>query len=77
MYTLVLDELSSDLYFISIEKEKWIWNRWVGHISMKTIFKLSNLNLVKGFFQTSFDKGKIYEGYIKKNKWRVISIPKA
>ena len=49
-----------------IDKDKWIWHRRVGHISMKTISKLSKLDLVKGLPKLSFDKDNICEACKKK-----------
>jgi len=51
-----------------IDKDKWIWHRRVGHISMKTISKLSKLDLVKGLPKLSFDKDNICEASKKKGK---------
>jgi len=44
VYTLCLDELPVESCFISLEKDKWIWHKRAGHISMETISKISKLD---------------------------------
>jgi len=51
--------------FMSLEKDKWIWLRRAGHISMKTIAKLSQFDLVRGLPNISFEKDKICEACVK------------
>jgi len=65
LYILFLDELPTESCFMSIDKDKWIWHRRVGHISMKTISKLSKLDLVRGLPKLSYDKDNICEACIK------------
>jgi len=49
---------------MSLEKGKWIWHKRAGHISMKTIAKLSQLDLVRGLPKISFEKDKICEACV-------------
>ena len=51
--------------FMSLEKDKWIWHKRAGHVSMKTIAKLSQLDLVRGLPKISFEKDKICEACVK------------
>ena len=37
VYILYLDELPVESCFIPLEKDKWIWHKRAGHISMETI----------------------------------------
>ncbi|GAU24551.1 hypothetical protein TSUD_148920 [Trifolium subterraneum] len=60
-----IDELPPESCFVSLEKDKWIWHKRVGHVSMKTMSKLSKLDLVRdnlGKFDSKSDKG-IFLGY--------------
>jgi hypothetical protein len=41
LYVLNLNDMPAESCFISLEKDKWIWDKRVGHISMKTNAKLS------------------------------------
>ena len=65
LYILFLDEIPTESCFMSMDKDKWIWHRRVGHISMKTISKLSKLDLVRGLPKLSYDKDNICEACIK------------
>jgi len=65
LYVLNLNDMSAESCFISLEKDKWIWHKRAGHISMKTIAKLSQLDLIRGLPKISFEKDKIYEAYVK------------
>ncbi|GAU40502.1 hypothetical protein TSUD_189840 [Trifolium subterraneum] len=56
------DELPPESCFVSLEKDKWIWHKRAGHVSMKTMSKLSKLDLVRGKFDSKSDKG-IFLGY--------------
>ena len=51
--------------FMSLEKDKWIWHKRAGYTSMKTIAKLSQLDLVRGLPKISFEKDKICEACVK------------
>ncbi|WJX46324.1 hypothetical protein P8452_33139 [Trifolium repens] len=64
VYVVYLDELPTESCFVSLEKDKWTWHKRVGHVSMKTISKLSKLDLVNnlGKFDSKSDKG-IFLGY--------------
>jgi len=64
LYALDLDEIPAKSCFMSFEK-KWIWHKRTGHISMKTIVKLSQLDLVRGLPKFSFENDKIYEACVK------------
>ena len=55
VYVVYLDELPTESCFVSLEKDKWTWHKRVGHVSMKTISKLSKLDLVSGLPKISFD----------------------
>ncbi|GAU48747.1 hypothetical protein TSUD_241680 [Trifolium subterraneum] len=60
-----IDELPPESCVVSLEKDKWIWHKRAGHVSMKTMSKLSKLNLVRdnlGKFDSKSDKG-IFLGY--------------
>src|SRR6266487_1592656 len=48
VYVLYLDKLPPESCFVSLEKDKWIWHKRAGHVSMKTMSKLSKLDLVRG-----------------------------
>jgi len=50
---------------MSLEKDKLICHKRAGHISMKTIAKLSQLDLVRGLPNISFEKDKISEASVK------------
>jgi hypothetical protein len=50
---------------MSIDKDKWIWHNRVGHVSMKTISKISQLDLVRGLPKINFDKDKICEACVR------------
>jgi hypothetical protein len=62
--------------FMPLEKHKWIWHKRAGHISMKTIAKLSQPNIVKGLPKISFEKDKICEACVNgkqvKNSFKTI-----
>jgi len=60
LYILYLDDLATESCFMSINKDKWIWHK-TGHVSMKTISKISQLNLVRGLPKINFEKDKICE----------------
>ena len=61
-----------------LEKDKWIWHKRAGHISMKTIAQLSQLDLVRGLPKISFGKDKICEACVKgkqvKSSFKTIQI---
>jgi hypothetical protein len=61
VYILYLDELPKESCFVSLEKDKWIWHKRTGHVSMKTISKLSKLDLVRGLPKINYDIDKICE----------------
>ncbi len=61
VYVLYLDELPPESCFVSLEKDKWIWHKRAGHVSMKTMSKLSKLDLVRGLPKISFDLDKVCE----------------
>jgi len=65
LYVLDLYYMPAESCFISLEKDKWIWHKRAGHISMKTIVKLSQLDLVRGLPKISFKKDKICEACVK------------
>jgi len=65
LYVLDLNDMSAESCFISLEKDKWILHKRAGHISMKTIAKLSQLDLVRGLPKISFEKDKICEACVK------------
>lgn len=50
---------------MSFEKDKWIWRKLTDHVSMKTISKLSKLDLVRGLPKANYDKDKVYEACVK------------
>jgi len=56
LYVLYLDDLSAESCFMGFEKDKWIWHKRGGHVSMKTISKISQLDLVRGLPKINFDK---------------------
>jgi len=56
-------QLNHVLYLL--KKDKWICHKRAGHISMKTIAKLSQLDLVRGLPKISFEKDKICEACVK------------
>ncbi|GAU46301.1 hypothetical protein TSUD_283270, partial [Trifolium subterraneum] len=61
----IKDELPPESCFVSLEKDKWIWHKRAGHVSMKTMSKLSKLDLVRdnlGKFDSKSDK-RIFLGY--------------
>jgi len=68
--------MSAESCFMSLEKDKWIWHKRAGYISMKTIAKLSQLDIVKGLPKISFEKEKICEACVKgkqvKNSFKTI-----
>jgi hypothetical protein len=57
--------MSAESCFMSLVKDKWIWHKRASHISMKTIAKLSQLDLVRGLPKISFEKDKICEACVK------------
>jgi len=61
--------------FMSLKKDKWIWHKRAGHISIKTIAKVSQLDLVIGLPKISFEKEKICEACVKgkqvKNSFKI------
>ncbi|XP_045809814.1 uncharacterized protein LOC123904167 [Trifolium pratense] len=65
VYVIYLDELPTESCFVSLEKDKWIWHKRAGHISMKTMSKLSKLDLVRGLPDISFDLDKVCESCAK------------
>ena len=65
LYVLYLEELPDESCFISINKDKWIWHKRAGHISKKTISKISKLDLVRGLPKLNFEKDKICEACAK------------
>jgi len=65
LYVLDLNDMPAESCFMSLEKDKWIWHKRAGHISMKTIAKLSQLDLVRGLPKISFEKDKICEACVK------------
>lgn len=46
--------------FSAIEKDSWLWDKRLGHASMKFINKLSNHDLVVGLLKIKFENYKIY-----------------
>jgi hypothetical protein len=65
VYVLYLDELPAESCFVSLEKDKWIWHKRAGHVSMRTLAKISQLDLVRGLPKISFDKDKLCESCTK------------
>ncbi|XP_045810862.1 uncharacterized protein LOC123905296 [Trifolium pratense] len=65
VYVIYLDELPVESCFVSLEKDKWIWHKRAGHVNMRTIAKLSQLDLVRGLPKISFDKDKLCESCTK------------
>ncbi|CAJ2661907.1 unnamed protein product [Trifolium pratense] len=65
VYIIYLDELPVESCFVSLEKDKWIWHKRAGHVNMRTIAKLSQLDLVRGLPKISFDKDKLCESCTK------------
>ncbi|XP_073224852.1 uncharacterized protein [Cicer arietinum] len=61
LYVLYIEELPAESCFMSINKDKWIWHKCAGHISMKTSSNLSKVDLVKGLPKINFDKDKIHK----------------
>ena len=61
LYVLFLDDIPAESCFMSIDKDKWIWHKRAGHVSMKTISKISQLDLVRGLPKINFEKDKICE----------------
>jgi len=61
LYVLYLDDLPTKSCFMSIDKDKWIWHKRARHLSMKTILKISQLDLVRGLPKINFEKDKICE----------------
>ena len=60
-----MDDIPAESCFITIEKDKWIWHKRAGHVSMKTISKISQLDLVRGLSKINYDKDKICEACAK------------
>jgi len=46
---------------MTIEKDKWIWCKRAGHVSMKTISKKFKLDLVRRLPKIDFEKDRICE----------------
>jgi len=65
LYVLYLDNIPAESCFITIEKDKWIWHKRAGHVRMKTISIISELDLVRGLPKINFDKDKICEACTK------------
>ncbi|XP_045791507.1 uncharacterized protein LOC123886217 [Trifolium pratense] len=65
VYVIYLDELPTESCFVSLERDKWIRHKRAGHISMKTMSKLSKLDLVRGLPDISFDLDKVCESCAK------------
>lgn len=65
LYIMYIDVLSFESCFLTIEKDKWLWHRMFGHVSMKNNSTLSKLDLVKRLPKINFDKYSIYEVCIK------------
>ncbi len=65
LYVLYLDDIPAESCFMSIEKDKWIWHKRAGHVSMKTISKISQLDLVRGLPKIKFDKDKVCEACVR------------
>jgi hypothetical protein len=61
LYALYLDDIPAETCFMTLEKDKWIWHKRAGHISMKTISKISKLDLVRGLPKIDFEKDRICE----------------
>lgn len=76
LYTLYLDDLTYEFFFISIDNDKWIWHKRVDHISMKTISNLSKLDLVRDLPKINFDKDAICEACIKVKQVKIASTRK-
>ncbi|GAU32747.1 hypothetical protein TSUD_323150 [Trifolium subterraneum] len=69
-----IDELPPESCFVSLEKDKWIWHKRAGHVRMKTMSKLSKLDLVRdnlGKFDSKSDK-RIFLGYSLTSKAYII-----
>ena len=64
LYSLCLDDLSNETCLVSNETDQRIWHRRAGHTSMKTISKLSKLELVKGLPKIKFEKDKMCEACV-------------
>ncbi|KAK2428124.1 putative mitochondrial protein [Trifolium repens] len=65
VYVLYLDELPAESCFVTLEKDKWIWHKRAGHVSMRTLAKISQLDLVRGLPKISFDKDKLCKSCTK------------
>jgi hypothetical protein len=65
LYILFLDDIPTESCFMFIDKDKWIWHKRVGHVSIKTISKISQLDLVRGLPKINFDKDKICEACVR------------
>jgi len=65
LYVLYLDDIPAKTCFMSIDKDKLIWHKLAGHVSMKTISKISQLDLVRGLPNIIFDKDKICEACVR------------
>ena len=62
MYVIYIDEivLNNESCLIAHDvNDSWLWNRRLGHASMKTLSKLVKKNLVIGLLKLKFDKDKI------------------
>lgn len=65
LYSICLDDLPDQMCLISKEDDKWMWHRRFGHISMKTLSKLSKLDLVRGLPKIKYEKDKSCEACIQ------------
>jgi len=65
LYILYIDELPAESCFISLQKDKWIWHKRAGHVSMETISKISKLDLVRGLPKINFEKDKVCETCVR------------
>jgi len=68
LYVLELNDMPAESCFMSLEKDKWIWHKRAGHISMKTIAKLSQLDLVRGLPKISLKRTRSMKLVLKENK---------
>ncbi|CAL9098073.1 unnamed protein product [Musa textilis] len=48
IYTINLDDLSSETCFSALNDDAWLWHRRLGHASMKLISQITSKNLIRG-----------------------------
>jgi hypothetical protein len=46
---------------MSVNEEKWVWHRRLGHISLRRIFQLNKLELVRGLSKLKFSSDALCE----------------